>query len=576
MHSFTGFTSFLLTSPSDDSMEHLTAEERACLMYLEETIEALEVQEDSGLSNDEPDPDKTGRMRVNDISSFKSDESTRVLTNGDEAEHHALNQTPEPQSSPAAAANAKHLETSMDLMTQPNPPVTESVTESVTDCKIHPSATQLCVSTDGDGKLKIVPSASLCPSQSTGASETDVGVIPPPSDFMDEPGLPPQQQKVKSLPPSAGISNNQPGATIDLEQLRQRASETRTSVSSPVIKEPPNKPPELSLPAVSPGLLISPPEAAEPRSPPAVAPKPKKLPSNIILKSHKSAVAGSDGTSGHSVPNDRLLSEPQRIRIEALRKLGLLPQADSGPALSPKLSPKTRRSWAAPPSPISTAAPHTPPLTPSYTQFNSPPPASVPLQSPAAVSTSATSPAPAVQPAEVLAAPAAFSDSVEPPLSDNGLPAVKDASEATVNAQVNTPSLPPIALVKHLTPPKVFKSATLERSGPGLSNYMANQDSNEAGGEQSPSQRRNNRPRPASLGSGKEFISIQGERSQVARATSKEPDLRRTLPAVTAFQHSGHSQKLPRSQGISVLICPRAENEEERREALKKLGLIKD
>lgn len=36
-------------------MEHLSAEEKACLMYLEETIEALEVQEDSGLSNDEPD-----------------------------------------------------------------------------------------------------------------------------------------------------------------------------------------------------------------------------------------------------------------------------------------------------------------------------------------------------------------------------------------------------------------------------------------------------------------------------------------------------------------------------------------
>lgn len=50
-------------------MEHLSAEERACLMYLEETIEALEVQEDSGLSNDEPDPglqaEKTGRMKVN-------------------------------------------------------------------------------------------------------------------------------------------------------------------------------------------------------------------------------------------------------------------------------------------------------------------------------------------------------------------------------------------------------------------------------------------------------------------------------------------------------------------------------
>lgn len=50
-------------------MEHLSAEERACLMYLEATIEALEVQEDSGLSNDEPDSvlgaEKMGWMRVN-------------------------------------------------------------------------------------------------------------------------------------------------------------------------------------------------------------------------------------------------------------------------------------------------------------------------------------------------------------------------------------------------------------------------------------------------------------------------------------------------------------------------------
>lgn len=37
-------------------MEHLSPEERACLMYLEEMIDGLEVQEDSGLSNDEPDP----------------------------------------------------------------------------------------------------------------------------------------------------------------------------------------------------------------------------------------------------------------------------------------------------------------------------------------------------------------------------------------------------------------------------------------------------------------------------------------------------------------------------------------
>lgn len=49
-------------------MEHLSAEERACLLYLEETIEALEMQEDSGLSNDEPESlpraGKTDEMRL--------------------------------------------------------------------------------------------------------------------------------------------------------------------------------------------------------------------------------------------------------------------------------------------------------------------------------------------------------------------------------------------------------------------------------------------------------------------------------------------------------------------------------
>ncbi|XP_061742049.1 specifically androgen-regulated gene protein [Nerophis ophidion] len=40
---------------SDGSLEHLSAEEKACLLFLEETIESLEHEDDSGLSNDEVD-----------------------------------------------------------------------------------------------------------------------------------------------------------------------------------------------------------------------------------------------------------------------------------------------------------------------------------------------------------------------------------------------------------------------------------------------------------------------------------------------------------------------------------------
>ncbi|KAJ0023146.1 hypothetical protein NQD34_003045, partial [Periophthalmus magnuspinnatus] len=38
---------------SDDSLEYLSAEEKACLMFLEETIDSLDTEDDSGLSNDE-------------------------------------------------------------------------------------------------------------------------------------------------------------------------------------------------------------------------------------------------------------------------------------------------------------------------------------------------------------------------------------------------------------------------------------------------------------------------------------------------------------------------------------------
>lgn len=40
---------------SDDSLDHLSAEEKACLMFLEETIDSLDTEDDSGLSHDEPD-----------------------------------------------------------------------------------------------------------------------------------------------------------------------------------------------------------------------------------------------------------------------------------------------------------------------------------------------------------------------------------------------------------------------------------------------------------------------------------------------------------------------------------------
>lgn len=399
----------------------------------------------------------------------------------------------------------------------------------------------LRVSMDGDGKPKIVTCDKIKKGLSTEA--TDLDLIPPPSDFMDDPDSP------SVLNPSLGESTSKPAETIDLELVK------RASLSPSVTKESVNKsPPEVPL-------SLCQHEAAEPKSPPIVAPKPKKLPANIILKSQKVS-APSEGNSGPT-----MLLDPQRVRIEALRKLGLLKseEVEPVPSPSPKHSPKTRKSWSAPPHEVNLAAPHTPPLTPSSVHVSSPAPASAPSQSPAAVPPSANSTAPPAHLLpDILPAPAAFSDLVKP--------LVNNDSPTPVDAAMNTSPLTPPSL----TPPRVtgIKSATLEHSGLSLSTYMAALDSSEfsqgVSGEEDPAQPCNSRLRPASLRSRKE-----GQGLEKRRASSKEPGSQRSPSAHTAFQ-PGESQKLPRSQGISVLICPRAENGEDRRNALKKLGLLRD
>ncbi|XP_068609756.1 specifically androgen-regulated gene protein [Brachionichthys hirsutus] len=493
---------------SGDSMEHLSAEEKACLMYLEETIESLEGNEDSGLSTGEPESvseaGKEIRMKGNDVSNFKSE--FRGSQESDQAQHVPVNETSEPQSVFVPAANTK---ASADHVTRPELPATDSLT----GFQMHPSTAHTELSPDG--KLKIVSSVSR--------SEIDAALIPPPSDFMDDPR----------------------------PQLEPEKSGRR---SSPGVQEPSNSPPEMSTLPTSTSPQIRPhPEIAEPRSPPAVAPKPKKLPPNIILKSHKPAAA--DGSSVHplSAGSDRQLLDPQKVRMEALRKLGLLKsdEMDSGPILSPKVSPQARRSWAAPSPPVSPAALHIPPTTPSHVDVESTLPASSPLHSPAA----RTSPGPPAVQSYGFPATAGFSDTNSTLMPDNGVSTVGDVSGAVLDTQLNTS---PRAPGKALTSCRDVKSATMEHSVVGMNSL---------------GQLRNIRPRPASMGCGLEFSINHGAATKAGRASGKEPDT--PMPPPT-LEHSGDSQKLLRSQGVSVLICPRSENEDDRREALKRLGLLRD
>lgn len=123
-----------------------------------------------------------------------------------------------------------------------------------------------------------------------------------------------------------------------------------------------------------------------------------------------------------------------------------------------------------------------------------------------------------------------------------------------------------------------FKSNTLERSGVGLSSYLSaekdpsSKTSTSLGKDSflskiSPSVWRNSRPRPASLGTGKDFAGIRvGELADQDQGQSSKR---------LSYQGQGRD-KLPRPTCVSVKISPKGIPDEHRREALKKLGLWKE
>ncbi|CDQ71645.1 unnamed protein product [Oncorhynchus mykiss] len=484
---------------SDDSLDYLSVEERACLMFLESTIESLEMEEDSGLSNDEPDPSSLaaehnhlsmGQTRLEDVSKLQHDDSGRdrksylncrvptplLLANGLASIQLKVTGVTTHPSVPTAAIVPK----APLVETQPSTPgavtdlkpqkvITEpTVPEVVTDPKAPkiatvPKTSELSSDIKAPGLVTItkvpvlstefktpkttlslatsdLPTDDSVDNMPKGVSvdskpakcntkvpsELDLKLIPPPSDFRDD------ELEEESDPP--------------LEQLRRQVSMKRAAPASPGAQEAPPSKPCVDLP-VSTQALPSPsdvlptpiPEALEPKSRPAVAPKPKRLPSNIILKSHK--------LDSHPSPSpiDRSMIDPQKVRREALRKLGLLKteDGDSGPVVSSK----SRKSWASPPS-------HS--LVTTQTKA----PAKIPTPAPVPAITLTPVPAPALTPALVPA-----------PVS------------ATIPAPPTTPA-PPV--------------------------------------------------------------------------------------------HGESHNKLPRSHGISVLICPNSKSGEDRREALKKLGLLGD
>ncbi|XP_074078648.1 specifically androgen-regulated gene protein isoform X2 [Macrotis lagotis] len=340
---------------------------------------------------------------------------------------------------------------------------------------------------------------------------------------------------------------------------------------------------------------------------PPTAPKSRKLPPNIILKtsrssfhsepqnrfSHRSQPAPKDSTSEHAGSGSSGLQEQRRARREALEKLGLPQDHSDEPTFHLTKSNSILKSKPSP-AQVPTAAP-APVQTPTPGQpFASGLSAPAPVQATAPVWASVPVPSPAPAPARV-----STSGGVQAPVSAQ----VVASASASASAKATGPSSTPIPIPKPTkfssSPPTQsrpdsrlalkegsipglrqmnFKSNTLERSGVGLSSYLLAQKDNSPQTSASlgkvpflerisPNVLRNSRPRPASLGGGKDFANIQvGKLADLEQERSSQ-----------RFSYSGQSrEKLPRPPCVSVTITPKGIPDEHRREALKKLGLLKE
>uniref|UniRef100_G3T401 Chromosome 1 open reading frame 116 n=1 Tax=Loxodonta africana TaxID=9785 RepID=G3T401_LOXAF len=524
---------------SDSSYDFLSAEEKECLLFLEETIGSLDTEADSGLSTapDQSEPAPTPQASW-----------ALPLTQ------------PAPQAHPEETiiwqASEPRRETQFSSSHTSEPQVldfrsgSQSLPRNIhigRNQKPRKSTTQANNHIPGESEEFVPEPQSKRDSQSSepilaptspqkAALELDVLLIPPPEAFRDsqpercgEDSLPKRPGELSSTPQLHKSFSPQKKEEASSEAMSQKVNE-KGSVGDPGQTRPP---PALS--SQNARAEDAPfPSGGDPHAhlAPLTAPKPRKLPPNIVLKSSRSSFHNhpQNWRSRHSevAPGDSglvssLLQEQKKARKEALEKLGL-PQDQDEPSFQLSKPTSSLRLKDGP----------------SLGKV------SIPAQDPSPGKAPAAKSMPTPIPKATRAKP------------DSGL----------TLQESNIPGLRQMN----------FKSKTLERSGIGLSSYLsAEKDSSpqtssslEKGSfmdKISPSVLRNSRPRPASLGTGKDFAGIQ---------VGKLADLEQEQNSKHLFYSGQSRDKLPRPLCVSVKISPKGIPDEHRREALKKLGLLKE
>uniref|UniRef100_A0A8C9KJZ0 Chromosome 1 open reading frame 116 n=1 Tax=Panthera tigris altaica TaxID=74533 RepID=A0A8C9KJZ0_PANTA len=564
----------------DGSYDFLSAEEKECLLFLEETIGSLDTEADSGLSTDESEQDTAPRgpraLPVTQPRDHLGWHREKIVPQGPEPRTDTQSSSPHlPEPEGLGLRSGSHsLPRNIHIGRKRNPG------ESTTRTNSHilgepeglvpePKREQAGQS----GEPSQAPAGPLTP-----ALGLDTVPIPPPEAFQDSQ---PEQRGEGGLGvPRPGLQSHTPRLHSSLSPqerketpsaaMSQKASE-EGSAGGPGQPQPP--PAASSQSARARDAPI--PSGGDPsaRPAPSTAPKPRKLPPNIVLKSSRSSLHSephhwlsrhSEATAGDSGLASSSLQEQKKARREALEKLGLPQDQDEpGPHLSKRTSSTrfkethAQASFQAPaPAP---AQPTQPAQGTAAAPAGGKAPAPAPTRGPSPAKPPAPTPVPAAKsmPIPIPKAPGA-----------GGPLARAKADSGLTLRESNVPGLRQMS----------FKSNTLERSGVGLSSYLSAekdpspQTSTSLGkgsflDKVSPSVLRNSRPRPASLGTGKDFAGIQ---------VGKLADLEQEQSTKRLSFQGQSCDKLPRPPCVSVKISPKGVPDEHRREALRKLGLLKE
>ncbi|XP_053105644.1 specifically androgen-regulated gene protein isoform X2 [Hemicordylus capensis] len=537
---------------SDGGYDFLSVEEKECLMFLEETLDSLDTEADSGLSTDDSEcaePSKHPRT-------WPTRDIPKELDNENLGKHRKTEQKSKkslsgsvPFVTPGCLSFPKVA--SISHVPQTSKASSVETASKAADPKALP---QMHLTSGGPPKHGNVDMPNDQPNRSTQikTSDLELVVIPPPEPFQDwEKG----HSKERREPPllSKDAENGTPyhsevkkntvvkdGYKTAQQQLSPEKMELgKEAILNPVSPKSSKRSEEIisaqddyQKPTLEEATLDS-----NSKQGPPTAPKPRKLPPNIILKTSKSnavslnvdpshkikVLAPSNGrpraaTGDFSMERAHCLQKEQgKARREALEKLGL-------PLDKEKKTEEYMARNSAYPKPTDT------PRTSSRESIN-------------------------VDDFTLNKKP----DQPHDQIGEKGIHP----------SEINSPG------IKQMN----VKSNTLERSGVGLSSYISStsedQNVKNSGslGKTSffdkftPNFLRSNRPRPASLGMGKDFTDLKENRMHSFE--QEKNDKRRSYPLQ-------NPSKLPRPSCVSVKITPKGATDENRREALKKLGLLKE